>query len=68
MNIADVKKLTRTERIQAMEALWDSLLHDNEEMETPKWHEIILEERKSIIAEGKAKFISLKDLKAGHKQ
>jgi Putative addiction module component len=68
MNITDFKKMSTTERLQAMEALWDSLLYEGGEIESPKWHERILEERKSNIAEGRAKFVSLADLKASRRQ
>jgi len=64
MNIADIKKMSKTKRLQAMEALWDSLIYDNGDIETPDWHEEILEERKNKISSGKAKFISLSELKA----
>ena len=67
MDLGDIKKMSRIKRLQAMEALWDSLLHENEEIETPDWHQEILEERKALIAEGKAKFISLSELKASRK-
>jgi hypothetical protein len=63
MNIADFKKMSTSERLQAMEALWDSLLYEGDEIETPQWHEKILEERKEKIASGQAKFISLSELK-----
>ncbi len=68
MNIPDFKKMSTTERLQAMEALWDFLLYEGGEIESPKWHESILEERKSNIAEGRAKFVSLADLKASRRQ
>ena len=68
MNIADLKKMSKTERLQAMEALWDSLLYEDVEIDTPKWHEKILEDRKNKISNGKAKFISLAELKASRKQ
>lgn len=64
MNINDVKKMSRAERLQAMEALWDSLLYENQEIGTPKWHEEVLEERKKTIADGSARFVSLSELKA----
>jgi len=51
-----------------MEALWDSLLYEDGEIETPKWHEKILEERKNKIINGTAKFISLAELKASREQ
>lgn len=68
MNIDELKKMSTADRLQAMEALWDSMLYENEEIDTPKWHEDILEERKRIIANGSAKFISLAELKASCRQ
>ena len=64
MNIEDLKKLSKTDRLQAMEVIWDSLLYEDDELATTKWHENILEDRKAKISDGTAKFISLADLKA----
>lgn len=63
MNLIDINKMSFAERLQAMEALWDSILHEGKEIETPQWHQSILEERKKTIEQGSAQFISLKDLK-----
>jgi len=68
MNIDELKKMSTVERLQAMEALWDSMLYENKKIDTPKWHEEILEERKRKIANGGAKFISLVELKASRDQ
>ena len=68
MDVLAVKKMSRIERLQAMEALWDSILYEDGQLESPEWHNQILEERKSIISSGKAKFISLSELKASRKQ
>jgi hypothetical protein len=64
MNINDVKKMSRAERMQAMETLWDSLLHENGEIDTPDWHGKVLEERKKFIENGTASFVALSELKA----
>lgn len=64
MNIADFKNMSATKRLQLMEALWDSFLYQDGEIESPKWHEKLLEERKINIANGSAEFISLEALKA----
>ena len=37
------------ERLQAMEALWDSLLDEESEFEFPEWHQDILEENEKEI-------------------
>lgn len=68
MNLADIKKMSTVERLKTMEALWDSLLYENEEMESPEWHEKIVEKRKAEIKSSKAKFISLSELKASRNQ
>ena len=68
MNINDVKKMSKAERLQAMERLWDSLLYENSEIETPEWHEKVLAERKKRIENGRAEFISLSDLKKSQRR
>lgn len=50
-----------------METLWDSLFYEETEIESPEWHRDILEERKQKIESGKAKFLSLEELKANRK-
>jgi len=67
MNTIETKKMSMIERLQAMEALWDSLLDEESEIESPEWHQDILEERKKKIENGKAEFISLEELKATRK-
>ncbi|MBT6563666.1 MAG: addiction module protein [Candidatus Scalindua sp.] len=66
MTITEIKKMSIIERLQAMEELWDSLCHEENEIESPSWHKDILESRRKKIKEGEAEFISLKDLKSGN--
>ncbi len=61
---AEIKKMTTLERLQTMEALWDSLCQEENDIESPKWHRGILDERKKKIENGETKFISLEELKA----
>ncbi len=67
MNMFEIKKMSIIERLQAMEALWDSLLHEESQIESPECHRDILEERRKKIENGKAEFISLEELKASRK-
>jgi putative addiction module component (TIGR02574 family) len=67
MNTQEIKKMTRIERLQAMEALWDSLIDEESEIESPEWHRDVLEERKRKIETGKAEFIPLEKLRASRK-
>ena len=67
MDTIEIKKMSVIERLQAMETLWDSLVDEESEIESPQWHREILEERKNKIENGKAEFISLEELKATRK-
>ncbi len=64
MNILEIEKMNTVERLQTMEILWDALLHEKVEIESPGWHRDVLEERRKRIANGEAEFLSLKELKA----
>jgi len=44
------------EKIQTMENLWDSLLHENSEIASPDWHREVLAEREAAIERGEAHF------------
>jgi hypothetical protein len=63
-NIQEIKNMSRIERLQAMEAIWDSLIDEESEIESPEWHRDILEERRRKIETGEAEFISLEKLRA----
>lgn len=67
MNVLEIKKMSRIERLLAIEALWDSLLDEEAEVESPEWHRDVIEERKRKIESGRAEFISLERLRASRK-
>lgn len=50
-------KLTRTEKLQLMEALWDDLSADAGALPSPEWHGQALEAAQSALANGEARFI-----------
>jgi len=63
MNTSEIKKMTTIEKLQAIEALWDSILIDEPTLASPAWHEDVLKDREAKIKDGNAKFISLNELK-----
>ena len=63
MSITEIKNMTTVERLEAMELLWDALCHEEEEVQSPAWHELILKKRKERIESGEAKFYTLDQLK-----
>lgn len=64
MTTLDIGNMSLPERLRAMEALWDSLSHDDTEIPSPDWHGDILSERKKKITEGTAQFLSIQEVKA----
>lgn len=63
MQITEVKNLPIEKRMLLMEQIWDTLCHEEEEIESPSWHEDILNERMQLVKSGKAKFLSIQELK-----
>ena len=64
MNITEISRMSKIERLQTMETIWDSLIHETPEIKSPEWHQDILADRKRKIEEGKAKFISVEEIKS----
>ena len=64
MITAEIKKMSTRDRIILMEEIWDTLRHDENEIESPSWHEGVLDKRRKQVENGEAKFISIDDLKA----
>ncbi|MFO7876293.1 MAG: addiction module protein [Desulfovermiculus sp.] len=65
MTTLEVEKMSTSERIQAMEVLWDSLISHNAGIESPQWHYDVLDQRKKKIDSGEAEFISLEEMQKG---
>jgi len=62
-NIIDIKSLTREEKIQIMEALWDDLTHDSDAIKSPNWHEDELRKTKKKLASGKEETVDWNEAK-----
>jgi hypothetical protein len=67
MDTRQIKNMSRAERLLTMEVLWDSLVEEEPQIESPSWHRDVLEERKGKIESGQAEFISLEKLRASRK-
>ena len=66
MTNTEISKMSVLERLQTMEALWDSLTREPTGIKSPKWHEEILSDRQEKIESGNANFVSLEELKSKH--
>jgi putative addiction module component (TIGR02574 family) len=64
MNTIEITKMSLVEKLQTIDAIWDSLIHDNGDVKSPEWHGDILSTRKKKIEEGNAEFCSIEELRA----
>ena len=53
----EIGKMSREEKLRAMEWLWTSLAEDEATAEPPAWHAEVLAERRRLAESGEAKFV-----------
>jgi hypothetical protein len=58
-----LKKMSRDEKLRAMEALWADLSHDEDQFESPPWHEEASRDAERVVKAGKAKFSDWEEAK-----
>jgi hypothetical protein len=63
LELAQIEKMSASERLQAMEQLWEVLCRDGEAIESPEWHRDVLAERRARVARVESKFLTLGQLK-----
>ena len=55
--VMDLGKLTRIEKLRAMEELWEDLTRHADDYPSPQWHADVLREREEAIKAGKDEFV-----------
>lgn len=63
MSLTEIKAMSRSEQLLAMEMLWDELCHQKHEPDSPEWHKDVLEERQATVAEGSAQYLTINEIK-----
>ena len=51
-NTLQVEKMSRTEKLQAMEAIWTALSTSDAEVASPTWHADVLRETEERLSRG----------------
>ena len=59
----ELKEMSKKEKLVLMEQIWDSLLQEDDGIDSPQWHKEILEERMAKMRKGEAKFITINELR-----
>ena len=50
-----LSEFTYAQKLELLETIWDDLSRDEEKLESPSWHESILNERKEALSVGMLK-------------
>ena len=56
-------KMTVSEKLSAIELLWDDLCRSPENVPSPEWHKAVLVEREKKVLDGGASFSDLNEAK-----
>ena len=63
----EIKNMPTQEKLILMEEIWETLSYDEANIDSPRWHKNVIDERKKLIQSGKTKFVSINELKFGKK-
>lgn len=64
IELSQIERMSVTERLQAMDQLWNSLNGYDGEIPSPDWHQDILADRKARALHGEGKFLTLEELRS----
>ncbi len=63
MTTSEINAMPVAERLVLMEEIWGSLKAEQENIGSPEWHKNVLDKRRENIAEGRAKYLSIDELR-----
>ncbi len=58
-----LKMMSISEKLRALECIWDDLCRGEDDIPSPSWHADVLQEREHAIQDGTAKFYDLEEAK-----
>ncbi len=59
----EIENMTLEEKLRTMEALWANLSRNEQDLQSPAWHEQVLDEREQRVKSGQEQFVSWEDAK-----
>jgi hypothetical protein len=62
-NAVDIGSLSREEKLRIMEAIWEDLSKEQEQVESPEWHREALEETERRRKSGRESVVGWQDAK-----
>ena len=61
--LEEIHQLPLREKLLVMEAIWEDLSREEQNLEVPQWHKELLDERERLLAEGKAQYVDWEEAK-----
>lgn len=62
-NTTGIKHLSRAEKLRVMEAIWEDLSKDEEQLESPQWHQKALQQTEERLERGQEDTVDWPDAK-----
>ena len=59
----EIKHLSREEKLRVMEAIWEDLSKEEEQIESPDWHQKALQQTERRLSSGQEKIVDWQDAK-----
>ena len=63
ISTADIARMSREEKLQALEAIWADLSKDAAAVESPPWHEDVLKETQARASAGQERIVDWSEAK-----
>ena len=63
MTTADIASMSKMEKLQVMEAIWEDLSRNESEVAAPTWHKNALKQTEQRVSEGLEQPVDWKDAK-----
>ena len=63
MDILAIKQWSREEKLRMMEAIWEDLSEDEQSIQSPTWHESLLQDTEQRVQSGKEGTLDWQDAK-----
>ncbi|MGD9874408.1 MAG: addiction module protein [Kiritimatiellia bacterium] len=63
MTTLEITQMTRAEKLQAMEAIWEDLSKSETDVESPSWHAKVLKETEERVTAGQERVVDWESAK-----
>jgi hypothetical protein len=66
--VLPLDRMSTAEKLRAMEELWADLSRNEDQLESPAWHQQVLREREALVESGRESYVDWETAKAELRQ